>query len=150
MLVLNKDHPFNENNIVFDKYRASLGLMTYLKKKSSFWRATCNYDTKVNGDDFVQSSFASLDIMENGGHHCAKIDVLNIYGKTYRQMGTWIVRDSARTFYISPHYGMSHNCELSVPYYDRGVFGWYSAAAPKHGCAASVESTTQYWFGIRL
>lgn len=66
-LALNQDHPFNEDNPVFDKYRASLGLMTYLKETSALWRVTCNFDTKVN-DDFMQSHFSSLDIMENGKH----------------------------------------------------------------------------------
>ena len=66
-LPLNKDHPYNEDNPVFDQYRASLGFMTDLKQKSSFWRATCNYDTKVNDDDYMQSSFASLNIMEVHG-----------------------------------------------------------------------------------
>lgn len=66
---LKEDHPYNEDNPVFDQYRVSLGLMTGLKQKSSFWRATCNYDTKVNDDDYMQSSFASLDIMVDGKYN---------------------------------------------------------------------------------
>ena len=66
-LPFHDDRPFNEGNPTFHKYRASQTLMTQLKKKSLFWRATCNYNTKVNDDDYMQSSFTTLDIMTYEG-----------------------------------------------------------------------------------
>ena len=58
-----KDNPINEDSPGFRYYRASLGLMEYLKNESSFWRATCNHDTKPHDDDFMQSYFTALDVM---------------------------------------------------------------------------------------
>ena len=58
-----KDNPINENTPSFNYYRASLSLMKQLRNESSFWRATCNHDTKPRDDDFMQSNFSTLDII---------------------------------------------------------------------------------------
>jgi hypothetical protein len=62
-----KDNPINEDNPAFNYYRASHALMTYLKNESTFWRATCNHDTKPHDDDYMQSYFTTLDIMTYNG-----------------------------------------------------------------------------------
>lgn len=85
-----------------------------------------------------------------GGHHCAKVDVLKLYGTTFHQADIWVVRDPGRTFYMSATFGSSYNCSVHVPFIDSGLFGWYYISAPNHGCAASSTSTTQNWFGIKL
>ena len=73
VLPFQEDRPINEDNPVFnDKYRASLGLMTYLRKKTSFWRATCNHNTKIGDDDFVWSNFSTIDVMTYNGEYVIK------------------------------------------------------------------------------
>ena len=62
-----KDNPINEENPGFHYYRASLNLIKYLRNESSFWRATCNHDTKPHDDDFMQSYFTTLDVMTHEG-----------------------------------------------------------------------------------
>ena len=89
-------------------------------------------------------------ILLSDEHRCAKLDVFRIYGTTYRNMSTFVIQDLSRTFNIAAKHGMSENCEVSVPYIDDGLFGWYYLSVPNHGCAASPQSTTQYWFGTRL
>ena len=62
-----KDKPINEETPVFKYYRASLASMKYLRKVSTFWRATCNHETKPREDDFMQCLFTTLDIMTFNG-----------------------------------------------------------------------------------
>ena len=66
-LPFHKDKPINENSPGFNYYRASLSLIKYLRNESSFWRATCNHDTKPHNDDFMESYFTTLDVMTHDG-----------------------------------------------------------------------------------
>ena len=81
-LPFHKDNPINEENPGFNHYRASFAMMKYLRNENSFWRATCNHDTKPRDDDFMQSYFTTLDIMTYNGTSSVCVYMDN--SKTYK------------------------------------------------------------------
>ena len=53
-------------------------------------------------------------------------------------------------FDLALSFGTTRCQPLQLPATDDGLFGYFRLTVPQHGCSASPESTTQYWFGNKL
>lgn len=150
-----EDAPINEYAPNFDIYRQTWFRMNGLRKRSTHWRATCNFHPSAStfGDfqDYLRGKFDDLDIMTLQGHDCYPVEFVNILGK-FGGRGTTV------GFWQSPGSYCLHidssdtGCEF-LPLADPTVdyFGYYGdGLSTEFSCSLSEYTTTQWWFGGHL
>lgn len=144
------DAPINENTPNWYIYRQTLARMNSIRKHSTHWRATCEWQftSRFDYQDYLRGKFSDFDIMSFVGSGCQPIEYVNILGNIAGS-GTTV-----KFFQNSGSYGLhidsfSTGCEF-LPLADPKVdyFGYYGdGLSTEFRCCRYDSSTTQWWFG---
>jgi len=146
-----QDAPVNEFSPNWNVYRISKEQMTFLRGKSTHWRATCQYD-KADAvyKDYMRGNFADFDITSFLGLQvCKEVDYINVRG---------IGGHTTATFWQSENQYLLHTdssikgsgCEFDARAGSKSSednFGFYNSANNDFTCTSGPSATTQYWFG---
>ena len=147
--------PVNEEIPNWEIYRQTLARMTNIRKHSTHWRATCNFQLRAGiiiYKDYLRGKFSDFDIMlREAVGWCQRVEYINILGNAggsgttvrfWQYSGVFLHIDSEDT-----------GCEFIPPPYRTGLravdyFGYYGDELnPEFTCSRNASSTTQWWFG---
>jgi len=149
------DAPVNEEIPNWEIYRQTLARMTNIRKHSTHWRATCNFQLRAGiiiYKDYLRGKFSDFDIMLQGAMGwCHRVEYINILGNAggsgttvrfWQYSGSYLL-------HIESYYD---GCEFTPPPYPRlravDYFGYYGDGLnPEFTCSRDASSTTQWWFG---
>ena len=147
---LTENVPVNEKSPNWVAYRLSNQQMTFMKSKSTHWRATCSFP-KFNFDylDYMRGNFKDFDITTLLGHQqCKNVEYINIRGHAgyHQTVAFWQVRNA----YLLHTDSSIRACQFdatsgATPSEDN--FGYYGTIDSKFRCTSDLSATTQYWFG---
>lgn len=142
-----EDAPLNGMTPNWTIYRMSKEQMSFLKTKSTHWRATCSFEQiEIDYRDYMRGKFEDTDIttlVSSWG--CHNVEYINILGNV--GTGTVAFLQNYQNFL---HTHSSQNiCDFISTGLgnDDDMFGWYGNTNPDFRCTASPTATTQYWFG---
>lgn len=98
---------------------------------------------QLNYTDIIETKYE--------GDSCALVDYINIRGIVCSNCTTHLRHDDDVHIMVDTNQGFHKECEIN---FARGAevsgadnFGRYSKFEPNHRCAATPQSTTQWWLG---
>ena len=126
--------------------------LLWLRDHSTYWRATCRYDTDGTVyTDYLRASLEDFDIIRDVPivtDDCRRYEYVNIRGNE-------CVNCTARTWYKRPtplHMDSSYrgSCQfdgskIDPAKNDEDNFGLYASTNPKFRCTSNLSDTTQFW-----
>ena len=148
-----KNKPLNENNPSWVKYRLSRAHMKGIAKRSTYFRATCQFPIEgVKYVDYVRGRLGDFSLVETDIGGCVRYEYLNIKGRhcynctaNTGQSPTWHMHLDS---YHSDHCGLGRvPGAVTNGLKGEDNFGFYFAANPHHRCSANSITTTQWWLG---
>lgn len=155
LYAFHQGHSQNTSSPNFDKYRMGIRVRQFLRKRSTTFRATCDFPKRVGSSlspDLLIGYLSDYDIINSGNVRgaCPKYAFVNIRGYEFHNvtMATWHRFDSSHL-----HIGSSNNrCGFSIPnaVWGEANFGYYGRYNRDFTCTKTVESTTQWWLGGTL
>ena len=143
------DHPINENSPNWNLYRLSKSRMSRIRDKSTYWRATCDFQKSgVDYRDYVRAKVSDVDLVVYSGEGtCAKVEYINLRGHVGVgvTVGFW---NSARYHFHtdSTYTGCSFDARSGVASSEDN-WGFYHNTNSAFRCTSSSEATTQFWYG---
>ena len=127
--------------------------MKHIRSSSTMWRATCSFPTYKSNvyRDYMRVKFNEADILEFKCLECCyKMEYINIRG----HRGSAITGALWQSDAIALHVDSSKNsCNFDArkgSVLDEDNFGHYRTVNQAFRCSESLESTTQYWFGVNV
>ena len=157
------DNPDKTKAFSWNKFRLTLSRMNMIAKRSTHFRATCNFNSDgLIYIDYLRAKFTNIDVMQLRYDGCKKYDYVNIRGHGCENCNVHFVQEDRWHAHVDSYYGPSKGCQLksaqtgAVKYDSLGVpggednFGFYGTVNPVHRCSSSPDSTTQWWFGEQL
>jgi hypothetical protein len=143
------DLPINENSPNWNLYRLSKSRMSRIRDKSTYWRATCDFQKHgVDYRDYARAKVSDIDpIVYSGGGTCAKVEYINIRGHV--GVGVTVPFWNTNAFHFHTD-SSAKLCEYdatsgAVPSEDN--WGYYQARNNGFRCTSSDDATTQFWYG---
>ena len=158
--VLGYDNPLNQDNFSWNAgYRLSKARMESIKKDSTMWRATCQYQER-GCSDLVRGFNDKMDILRNmNGTSCFEVEYISIRGHSCINCTVYFVQTHTCTFHFhwSKIWGSDCNFRPQLEHHrtDLDYFGCYHKKDRRnqqdtaHCCSKSSRATTQIWFGGR-
>jgi len=146
--------PVNEMTPNWTVYRMSKEQMSFLRAKSTHWRATCSFDQiEIDYRDYMRGNFEDVDITTLWSDwHCHKVEYINIRGIAgYETVALY--QSYNLPLHVESSSKSKHNCAFdgnAGSKYSEDNFGYYHDTNPAFRCTASPSATTQYWFGSYL
>ena len=146
-----EDAPIDENNPNWIIYRQTLSRMNSVRKHSTHWRATCDYQRTqtIEYQDYLRGKFSDLDIMTwQGSASCQPVEYVNILGKTGTR-GVTVAFWQKPGNYCLHIFSLDTDCGFRT-FYEPVVdfFGYYNDGLNTiFRCSLYDNSTTQWWFG---
>ena len=148
------DAPIDENNVNFQAWRLSKANMELVKSYALKWVTSCNFDT--NGwtlqTDSLHVRFSKFDILENDNAlgQCTSAVKMIIRGETCQNCNVAITQSATNPFRVNTDSPSINDCGGTIPTASttgcpEESFGLYQCANAAHQCAASPQSTTQFW-----
>ena len=144
-------------------YHLSNAAMSFVSQMSTHWRVTCEYDTLgVDYVDYIRSKIneTSLltyqDIGLSYADRCRKVEHDNVRGRQCEHCTVAILQYVAYSMHISHPVGSIYGCDIKTSDFAEGCgsnehyFGYFkdgNCVTGHHRCAATSDSTTQFWFG---
>jgi len=150
-----EDAPVNEEIPNWEIYRQTLARMTSIRKHSTHWRATCNFQLRAGATiykDYLRGKFSDFDIMDPYSvGWCQRVEYINILGNAGGS-GTTVRFWQYSGSYLLHIENYYEGCEFTPPPYPRlqvvDYFGYYGDGLnPEFTCSRNASSTTQWWFG---
>lgn len=146
-----EDAPINAETPNWSIFRQTLARMNTIRKHSTHWRATCDYQRTqtIEYQDYLRGKFSDFDIMSfQGGGSCQPVEYINILGKTAKQGDTVAFWQQPGNYSLHI-FSSNTDCDFSYwfePYCD--FFGFYGDGLNTiFRCSLYDNSTTQWWFG---
>lgn len=140
-------------------YRISKSKMQSIQRYSQKWRITCQYDTEgVVYRDYIRTANDKIDILNFNGEECIQVEYIDIRGKNCSNCTVFLLQshNTKRTSYLYPLHAdswrsnsCSHETDGILCFVGGGEdnFGYYHCQNTEHRCSASINATTQTWFG---
>jgi hypothetical protein len=168
---LSVDHPVNENDPNWSKYRLGQARMRTIKENSTYVQFTCDYQ-KVNLDikksDYLQISLqtikqkvndliTSVDILRFSGY-TTYITIPRGFGATGDNNLTdceiWLHQGINNALHVhivnrAPKCNFDSSCDSGQNNYFGSFVSPYDCIKKLHRCVQKDGSTTQLWFGTR-
>jgi len=168
---LSNKHYFESDVVFYDNYSDSSAVsgdapnwqayllrrhdLVWLREQSSYWRATCRYNTDGTVyTDYLRATFEDFDIIKvkpSKVSTCQKYELVNIRGNecTDCTAATWYLKGRIPLHIDS---SLQSSCQFDGNQtgdvvYSEDNFGYYHTTNPKFRCTSSSEATTQYWVG---
>ncbi|XP_078372430.1 uncharacterized protein LOC144656082 [Oculina patagonica] len=150
------DLPRNEASLNWLDFRLTKTAMYHIRNQgSTHFRATCDFD-KPNFDidaEYLRGKISTVDFFASGGDYinsqCYEYERVRVYGGGCDNC-------TAETWHGNGYHAHLEDdqCDLqaALSYYGshREYFGYYQAVNHNHRCSASLQSTTQWWLGVKL
>ena len=147
-----KDKPLNGNSPNWIKYRLSRAHMKGIAKRSTYFRATCQFPISgVKYVDYLRGRLSDFNLIPKTEFRgCAKYEYVNIRGHQCYNCTVYTHQTNKEHIHIESY--TSRNCGLGhVPGAITGNgednFGFYLVVNPDHRCSANSTTTTQWWLG---
>jgi len=145
--------PLNEMSPNWTVYRMSKEQMSFIKTKSTHWRATCSFDQfGIDYRDYMRGKFEDVDITTLYDHWgCYKVEYINIRGIAGH--GTVALFQSSGIPFHTESRQKIHKCDFKGHVGEKNTeknFGYYGRTNSAFRCTAGPTATTQYWFGSYL
>ena len=127
--------------------------MKYIRSSSTMWRATCSFSTYKSNvyRDFMRVNFNEADILELKCLECCHtMEYINIRGHKGSAIKGALWQGDAIALHVD---SSKHACKFDAregSLEDEDNFGHYRRVNQAFRCTESVESTTQYWFGVNV
>ena len=144
-------------------YHLSKAAMSFVSQTSTHWRVTCEYNTLgVDYVDYIRSKIneTSLltyqDIGLSYANRCSKVEYANVRGRQCEHCTVAILQYAAYNMHISHPVGSIYGCDIKTSDFAEGCgsnehyFGYFkdgNCVTGHNRCAATSDSTTQFWFG---
>ena len=144
------DMPINQDAPEWNNYRLSLSRMKSIRNVSTHWRATCNFPTDgVDYRDYWRVSLENLDILvaPSKDEFCLSTEFVDVHGHNCSNCTVLCGYSSRYSLHLDSYYGPSKGCDLWGGIENEDNFGFYSKINKDFRCTASMNSTTQVWFG---
>ena len=128
--------------------------MEHIRSSSTMWRATCSFPTYKSDiyRDYMRFKISEVDMLTfTGNAVCHMADRINIRGNA----GFNITAPLWQQAYLPLQIDSSEvvNCSFDAregSKFDEDNFGNYYTYNALFRCTESVDSTTQYWFGVSV
>ena len=147
-----KDKPQNGNSPNWVKYRLSRAHMKQITKRSTYFRATCQFPIGgVKYVDYLRGRLSDFNLIPKTEFRgCAKYEYVNIRGHQCYNCTVYTHQTNKEHIHIDSCH--SDRCGLGrVPGAITGNgednFGFYFVVNPDHRCSANSTTTTQWWLG---
>ena len=134
--------------------------MEHIRSSATMWRATCSFPIYKHDiyHDYMRAQISEVDILKfTGLAECRTIDHINIRGNAatnisvpFWQGVTWnqLIYENIPFHTDSSKKICDFDARSSSD--DEDNFGYYEANNKAFRCTGSVDSTTQYWFGVNV
>lgn len=144
--------PVNEMTPNWTVYRMSTEQMSFLRTKSTHWRATCSFDQiEIDYRDYMRGNFEDVDITTlSSGGNCYNVEYINIRGNS-GQGTVGLYQGNGNILHVISSW--KGHCAFDGTAGSKSIednFGYYTSTNPAFRCTASPSATTQYWFGSYL
>ena len=153
---LKYDAPVHSDTPSWNAYRMSHSQMSHLKKHSTHWRITCDFQSNSVDlrRDYALASFLDFDAMTFEGFGvCKMMKYINIRGhQCFDCTAAWWARYNGGPI-DSLHVDSSLSslvCQFDASagsVYDEDNFGVYVSTNTDFRCTSSPDATTNIWFG---
>ena len=147
-----RDKPLNENNPNWVKYRLSRAHMKQIAKRSTYFRATCQFHIGgVKYVDYLRGRLSDFNLIPKTEFRgCAKYEYVNIRGHQCHNCTVYTHQTNEQHVHVDSY--ISRRCGLGrVPGAKSGHgednFGFYFIVNHNHRCSANSTATTQWWLG---
>ena len=152
-----KDFPVNQDAFSWNKFRLSRPLMNAIASRSTHVRATCNFNTdELKYSDYLRAKLTDIDVMRLNFDGCKKYEFISVRGYNCTSCTAHFVQTDKWHAHTDSYNGPRKGCQCTMlstgAVKARGGednFGWYRSINRLHSCVSSIDSTTQWWFGVR-
>ena len=118
------------------------------------WRATCSFPTYKSDiyRDYMRFQISEVDMLAFIGHAvCHTSDRINIRGNVGFNITVALWQTSYYPLHIDSSEAVDCNFDArSGSLHNEDNFGGYGMINTAFRCTESVDSTTQYWFGVNV
>ena len=146
-------------------YHLSKAAMSFVSQMSTHWRVTCEYNTLgVDYVDYIRSKINETSLLTytqtglSSADRCRKVEYANVRGRQCEHCTVGIHQYVEYGMHMSHWGGSAWGCDLKTDDFAEGCvsginehyFGYFKATncvTGHHRCAATSDSTTQFWFG---
>ena len=135
----------------WNRYRMSLSQMNDLKKQSTHWRVTCDFQAKPVDiyRDYAVARFKNFDVMTfEGGNVCKLMKYINVRGHQCAECTAgWYAYVKGENVHFD---SQATGCQFTPgkgAVYSEDNFGLYWFTNNKFRCTSSPNATTNFWFG---
>ena len=140
----------------WNRYRMSLSQMNDLKKQSTHWRVTCDFQAKPVDiyRDYAVARFRNFNVMSFEGRNvCKLMKYINIRGHQCAECTAgWHAHIAHSTYggnavHIDSSLSGCQFTPASGGTMNEDNFGLYGVTNNKFRCTSSANATTNFWFG---
>ena len=157
----------NDVGSEWGNYHLSKAAMSFVSQMSTYWRVTCEYNTLgVDYVDYIRSKIneTSLltyqDIEVSQADRCRKVEYANVRGSQCEECTVGFQQSADYSMLVANWVSSVWGCDLKTSDFAEGCasgvneryFGYFkgeydNCVTGHHRCAATSDSTTQFWFG---
>ena len=135
----------------WNRYRMSLSQMNDLKKQSTHWRVTCDFQAKPVDiyRDYAVARFKNFDVMTfEGGNVCKLMKYMNVRGHQCAECTAgWFAYVNREGVHFDSTWTGCQFTPGGGAVGSEDNFGFYSRTNNKFRCTSSPDATTNFWFG---
>ena len=152
------DYPKNQEAFTWGKFRLSLLRMVATANRSTHVRATCNFNTEeLQYKDYFRAKLSDIDVLRLRSEGCKKVEFITIRGYNCTGCTAFFFQKDGYHVHTDSYWAPVVKCQFTSASADavhlpggEDDFGCYKTVNPVQKCVSSDDSTTQWWFGVRL